>query len=101
MTAHRAYELQSPTLTAFDGKQYLLNRYGMRMNKKEVCFESKKSRATIDNLRNPRHKSFDRQLAEAEVCDGTRGDNGVPVLFHTVRIAEWIDGPRIDGATGC
>lgn len=92
MAAHQPYELNPPAPMAFDGKQYLLHRYGMRMNKKEVCFESKKSRATIDNLRNPRHKSFNRQLAEAEVCEGRSGENGAPVLFHTVRIAEWIVG---------
>ena len=51
----------------------------------------------IDNLRNPRHKSFDRLLADAEVCVGGKGENGVPVLFHTVRIAEWLDGPARGG----
>ncbi|WP_152540968.1 hypothetical protein [Luteimonas huabeiensis] len=97
MTAHRVNDIEPAAQTAFDGKQYLLGRYGMRMNKKEVCFESKKSRATIDNLRNPRHKSFDRLLADAEVCLGGKGENGVPVLFHTVRIAEWLDGPAMAG----
>lgn len=100
MTAHRAHELNSTAPNGFDSRQYLLHRYGLRMNKKEVCFESKKSRATVDNMRNPRHRSFDRRLADAEVGDGKGAENGVPVLFHTVRIADWIDGSKQGGMTG-
>lgn len=75
----------------FDIKTYLLVRYGLHMNKKEVGFEYKKCRASIDNMRNPRHRSYDRRLAEAEVNKGN-ADNGVPVLFETVKIADLLNG---------
>lgn len=80
----------------FDIKTYLLMRYGLHMNKKEVGFERKKCRASIDNMRNPRHRSYDHRLAEAEVGSGN-ADNGA-VLFETVKIAEILarEGSRID-----
>jgi len=78
-------------MDTFDSRGYLLSRYGLRMNKKEVCFEAKKSRATIDNMRNPRHRSFDRRLVEAQVASEGDAENGVPVIFRTVGIADWLE----------
>lgn len=101
MTAHRVYELNTTAPEAFDSRGYLLNRYGLRMNKKEVCFEFKKSRATIDNMRNPRHRSFDRRLVDAQVNAGRDCENGVPALFQTARIADWIDGTESASLSGC
>lgn len=79
-------------MDTFTTREYLLHRYGLRMNKKEVCFESKKSRATIDNMRNHKHRRFDPVLARAQVDSGLGNDGGTPVLFRTPVIAEWIDG---------
>jgi hypothetical protein len=89
MNAQSAHEQSKKEV--FDSRGYLLARYGLRMNKKEVCFEAKKSRATIDNMRNPRHRSYDRCLAEAEVEAGRHADSGSPVLFKTAAIADWFD----------
>ena len=91
MTAHRAHELNTSRTGSFDSRGYLLTRYGLRMNKKEVCFEAKKSRATIDNMRNPRHRSFDRRLVNAQVDTDGEAENGAPVLFRTTEIADWLD----------
>ena len=99
MTAHRAQELNTSRMESFDSRGYLLTRYGLRMNKKEVCFEAKKSRATIDNMRNPRHRSFDRRLVIAQVEPDGEAENGVPVLFRTAEIADWLDG--IPSARSC
>lgn len=78
---------------ASDLLAYLLSRYGCRMSKKEVAFEYKKCRATIDNKRNPRHSSYDPLLAEAEVKSGTPlGEKGV--LFDTFKIAKILIGER-------
>lgn len=101
MTAHRAHEVNTTAPEAFDSRGYLLTRYGLRMNKKELCFESKKSRATIDNMRNPCHRSFDRRLVEVQVKAESDGENGVPVLFQTARIAEWFDGVESVNRWGC
>lgn len=99
MSAHRAHELNTSLTESFDSKGYLLTRYGLRMNKKEVCFEAKKSRATIDNMRNTRHRSFDRRLVNTQVDTDVETENGVPVLFKTAGIADWLDG--IPSARGC
>lgn len=99
MTAHRAHELDTSRTESFDSRGYLLARYGLRMNKKEVCFEAKKSRATIDNMRNPRHRSFDHRLVDAQVDTDAEVENGVPVLFRTADIADWLDG--IPSARAC
>ena len=92
MTAHRANDSTNAATEAFDSRAYLLARYGLRMNKKEVCFEAKKSRATIDNMRNPRHRSFDHRLVAAQVDLEGDVENGVPVLFKTPAIADWLAG---------
>lgn len=92
MTAHRANDSTNAATEAFDSRAYLLTRYGLRMNKREVCFEAKKSRATIDNMRNPRHRSFDRRLVAAQVDLEGDVENGVPILFKTPAIADWLAG---------
>ena len=74
-----------------DTKAYLLDRYGLRMNKRELCFESKSCRAKIDNKRSSLHRSFDRRLVDAQVDPGRHSEKGVPVLFHTSKIADWLD----------
>jgi hypothetical protein len=80
-------------LEATDLRAYLLARYGCRMSKKELAFEYKKCRATIDNKRNPRHSSYDPVLAEAEVKSGSPvGEKSV--LFDTFKIAKILDGER-------
>jgi hypothetical protein len=91
MAARSASECVEPTPESFDTRAYLLARYGLHMNKKEVCFERKRSRATIDNMRNPRHPSFDRRLADAQVDADNEAERGVPVLFKTPLIADWLD----------
>ena len=78
---------------ASDLKAYLLGRYGCRMSKKELVFEYKKCRATIDNKRNPRHSSYDPLLAEAEVKSGSPVSEK-SVLFDTFKIAKILDGER-------
>lgn len=92
MSAYRAHESNTSRTESFDSREYLLTRYGLRMNKKEICFEAKKSRATIDNMRNPRHRSFDRRLVNAQVDMEVETENGVPILFRTAGIADWLDG---------
>ena len=92
MATHPAHEIDTSKTESFDSRGYLLARYGLRMNKKEVCFEAKKSRATIDNMRNPRHRGFDRRLVNAQVDTADAVENGVPVLFRTTEIADWLDG---------
>lgn len=90
MVPRSELEHKEPTRESFDTRAYLLARYGLHMNKKEVCFERKKGRATIDNMRNPRHRSYDRRLAAAEVDTEGKAENGVPVLFNTPLIADWL-----------
>ena len=75
----------------FDSTGYLLSRYGLYMNKRELCFERKMSRASIDNMRNPNHPRFDPRLAAAEVEQSTDGA-GSKVLFRTVAIGELLVG---------
>lgn len=90
MNAASAQALSDPHHQPFDSRAYLLGRYGLRMNKRELCFEAKKSRATIDNMRNPRHRSYDKALAAAEVTTEGQAENGVPALFRTAAIADWL-----------
>lgn len=98
MTARNILNLQSEAKwqaaiqsEAFDIKAYLLARYGCRMAKKDVSFECKKSRATIDNMRNSRHPSYDPLLADAEVKAGL-ARSGKIVLFDTLKIAKILSG---------
>jgi len=89
---------EAPFAEASDLKAYLLARYGCRMSKKELAFEYKKCRATIDNKRNPRHSSYDPLLAEAEVKSGSPV-NKTSVLFDTFKIAMILScerAPRVD-----
>ena len=80
----------SPESPGFDLLAYLLQKYGLRMTKKELEFEFKRKRATIDNMRNPRHRRFDPRLAAAEEPrEGTSAGSG-PVLFRTVMIAQLL-----------
>lgn len=91
---HSEKEWQAAILSeASDLKAYLLGRYGCRMSKKELAFEYKKCRATIDNKRNPRHSSYDPLLAEAEVNSGSPGSEK-GVLFDTFKIANILNGER-------
>jgi len=76
---------------AFDTTRYLLERYGCRMTKREVGFEARKSRATLDNMRNPGHRSFCARLAHAEINRGKGAAAGVAVLFRTSAIGAWLD----------
>ena len=93
MTAKSKNEcgIQGGATGAFDSKGYLLSRYGLYMNKRELCFERKMSRASIDNMRNPNHPRFDPRLAAAEVEQSTDGA-GSKVLFRTVAIGELLIG---------
>lgn len=75
----------------FDTTKYLLERYGCRMTKREVGFEARKSRATLDNMRHRGHPSYCEALARAEIGRGERAVNGVAVLFRTSAIGEWLD----------
>lgn len=93
MTAKSKNEsgIQGEAGDLFDSKGYLLSRYGLYMNKRELCFERKMSRASIDNMRNPNHPRFDHRLAAAEVEQSTDGA-GSKVLFRTVAIGELLVG---------
>lgn len=76
----------------FDLVNYLLQRYGCRMNKREVIFEAHKSRATLDNMRNPAHRNYCAALVDAEIKNDEGTKSGVPVLFHTHAIGVWLNG---------
>ena len=76
---------------AFSTTKYLLERYGCRMTKREVGFEARKSRATLDNMRNRDHRSFCKELSRAEIMRGDCAAKGVVVLFRTPAIGEWLD----------
>ena len=76
----------------FNTRDYLLDRYGHRMNKRQVGFEAHKCRATLDNMRNPAHATYCISLARAEIKRGRRASSGAPVFFSTPAIADWLDG---------
>lgn len=76
----------------FNLVNYLLQRYGCRMNKRDVMFEAHKSRATLDNMRNPAHRSYCGALADAEIKNDEGIKSGVPVLFRTHAIGVWLGG---------
>ena len=71
----------------FDALGYLLDRYGSRMTKRDLQFEAKVSRATIDNMRAERHPARFDKLRDAEVPN-TRGR---VVKFYTEKIAALLD----------
>jgi len=82
----------SKNVEALDTRRYLLDRYGLRMTKRQVGFEAHKCRATLDNMRNAEHDSYCASLARAEIKRGRRASSGAPVLFSTPAIADWLDG---------
>lgn len=77
---------------AFDTRAYLLEKYGLHMTKREVCFHAKKCRAAIDYMRKQGHPRYDAVLAAAEKDKKGKAEDGSPVLFRTVAIADWLDG---------
>ena len=83
----------------FETRPYLLNRYGLRMTKRDICFESRKCRATIDNMRCRGHKAFCAALAAAEIHRGDKAASGALVLFSTPAISDWLDS-NSTGSTG-
>lgn len=88
----RETQVDNPWKCGFDVQHYLLQKYGLRMNKKEVEFELKRKRATIDNMRNPRHRSYNPELAAAQEEPLDRSTAGAsPVLFKTVLIARMFN----------
>ena len=94
MSAHRIQHSHSRATEAFETRDYLLNRYGLRMTKRDVVFESKDCRAAIDNARSAQHATFDDVLAAAQVDKRKERATGSRVLFHTVKIAAWLDGKQ-------
>lgn len=88
---NRINDWQSEALKGdFDMKAYLLARYGVYMNKRELGFEWKKSRATIDNMRNPNHRTFNHRLVDTQLAVD-EGDSNSLILFDTLKVADLID----------
>ena len=76
----------------FDTRGHLLAKYGVRMTKQDVVFESRMARATIDNMRRPGHARYCGQLKRAEISRSGVAETGTRVLFNTAAIAAWLDG---------
>lgn len=83
----------------FHSRPYLLDRYGLHMTKRDLCFESRKCRASIDNMRCRGHKTFCAALAAAEIKRGDKAASGALVLFSTPAISDWLDSNSA-GSTG-
>lgn len=88
---HPAAQITSRQASDFDRRDYLLDRYGLRMTKRDLVFESKKCRASIDNMRNPHHPTCCEKLRKAEVPKDVRLA-GRGVLFYTELIAQLLGG---------
>lgn len=71
----------------FNCLTYLLERYGCRMTKRDVQFEAKLCRASIDNMRAEHHPSRFDKLRDAEVPN----KRSRVVKFYTEKIAALLD----------